>query len=185
MKEFNPYAAPEVDIDTGPRHADGADVWRDGKNLIMAKGAPLPDRCLKCNAPAEGIVLKRKLSWHPPLYYAVLFLVGPIPYVVIALIVRKTAPGQLPFCPMHRRKRRRAIAVGWLLALAGVVLVLTGASLNDPVNGYLALSGLIVAIIGLIYGVARSQIPSPSKIDKEYVWLKGVSPALLATLPPW
>ncbi len=54
MAEFNPHAAPETEISLGPRAPDDVGAWRDGPLLVMIKGAELPDRCLKCNQPADG-----------------------------------------------------------------------------------------------------------------------------------
>src|SRR5438045_334031 len=42
-------------------------IWRDGKTLVMMKEAFLPDRCVKCNGPANGYRLRRRLSWHEPI----------------------------------------------------------------------------------------------------------------------
>ena len=47
----------------------GTGVWRDKATLIMSKDAQLPARCIKCNAPATGARLKKKLSWHHPAIY--------------------------------------------------------------------------------------------------------------------
>src|SRR5262249_29712640 len=38
-----------------------AGVWRDGSLLVMQKGATLPNRCLKCNAPGDGQWVTRTL----------------------------------------------------------------------------------------------------------------------------
>jgi hypothetical protein len=59
MDEFNAYAPPKfAESDEGGllEHANAA--WRDGKLLMVRKGAILPDRCLKCNEPAEGYQFK-------------------------------------------------------------------------------------------------------------------------------
>src|SRR5947209_4833751 len=43
-----------------------AGVWHSGKDVVAAKGASFPDRCVKCNAPCHGWRLKRNLYWYPP-----------------------------------------------------------------------------------------------------------------------
>src|SRR4051794_32771399 len=45
--EFNPYSAPKVDA-AAMRPGHGT-IWREGKLLVMSKGAELPARCVKCN----------------------------------------------------------------------------------------------------------------------------------------
>ena len=59
---INPYAAPLgkpfLDVDNAEA---GEGVWRDGNLLVVQKGAALPDRCIRCNAPAEGRRLHRQV----------------------------------------------------------------------------------------------------------------------------
>jgi hypothetical protein len=195
MSDFNPYAAPVTDLST-PRSPDEVGVWRDGDLLIMSKDGELPDRCLKCNAPAEGWRLRRNLSWHPQGYYLII-LFNLIIYVIVALIVRKTAKVQVPLCPEHRRRRRRFIALAWLGCLLGPAVIVVGAIAGDSLRGSVSsdvadsvtvgviLAGLGLFIAGLVLAVIVSNTVSIAKIDKRYVWMKKVSPALLAGLPDW
>jgi len=184
MNELNPYAAPLTDLAT-PRAPNEVGVWRDGTMLVMSKDAELPDRCLKCNAPAGGWKLKRKLTWHPQGYY-LLVLFNLIIYAIVAMIVRKTA-----------KVRRRQIALAWVLCLLGpVVLIAGGASETELKSAVgqdaanivivsLIVGGLLILLTGLIFAVLASKVATPLKIDKRFVWLKKVSPELLAGLPSW
>jgi hypothetical protein len=80
IDDDNPYAAPKADVLVKDRHLDSSsDAWRDGKMLVVRKGAELPDRCLKCAAPARGYRFSRSLSWHKPVW-ALTFLISPILY---------------------------------------------------------------------------------------------------------
>jgi hypothetical protein len=66
-------------------------AWREGDVLVLSKQHHvLPDRCVKCNAPAAGHRWEKRLYWHHPLIYLSL-LAGALIYVVIALIARKEA----------------------------------------------------------------------------------------------
>ncbi len=151
----------------------------------MTKDAELPDRCVKCNAPANGYRLKRNLSWHPPVWYF-LILISLLVYIIVALVIRHTAKIQVGLCEEHRRQRRWAIALGWIGSLAGIGLIAFSASLQDtqwfPIGLVL---GLLFFFGFLIYGISVSQVVAPKKIDKRFVWLKKVSPDLLAKLPDW
>ena len=42
-------------------------VWRFNRQIVMQPETPLPDRCIRCNASANGFRLKRQLYWHPGL----------------------------------------------------------------------------------------------------------------------
>ncbi len=187
MQDFNPYEAPKTDL-LIPREIGEVGVWRDGALLVMSKDAELPDRCIKCDAPAEGWRLKRKLSWHPPAYY-LLILLHVVIYVIVALIIRNKATLYIPLCPEHRRKRRRSIAIAWALCLTGIGAFVTGISgqgrMQDTITPFLLAGGALTFLAGLICAIPASQTVTPKKIDKQYVWLKKVSPELLAGLPSW
>lgn len=178
----NPYASPlEVGGLVPDQSPDG--LWREGKWLVMHREGTLPDRCIRCNAPANGYRLKRKLSWCYPAWH--LFLVcNLLIWILVVVAVSKRATIQVGLCELHRRRRRRLIASGWLLALAGLgcfVLVIDVRS-EPAVAG-----GLFGGIVLLIAGIVLAGIVSPPvtvrKMDKTYLWLKRVSPELLNELP--
>jgi F0F1-type ATP synthase assembly protein I len=190
MSDVNPYAPPQHDVVLEAMLAEpGGGVWREGKLLVMHKGAVLPDRCVKCNQPAGGGRLKRSLSWHhPALYFLILASIWI--YIIVALIVRHTAKIQIGICERHRRKRRNAIATSWLLVVGGLTGIILGGFLSDragPTPWFvptLLIGGVFAFIGGLIYAVVVVPPVAPHKIDKEYVWLKKVDPSYLAELPP-
>jgi hypothetical protein len=190
VDDFNPYAAPEVGVSRSPlaNVADeGRGVWRDGNILVMAKVARLPSRCVKCNEPTTNR-LKRSLAWHPGWVY-LLILVSPLIFIIVALIIRKTAKIEIPLCDEHRANRSRNILIAWLTALSGIALCFTPAFLNaqalsnGPLPGILIFLGVILLFFGLIFGAIISQFVVPQKIDDTHVWLKKVSPLYLAELP--
>jgi quinol-cytochrome oxidoreductase complex cytochrome b subunit len=185
MTEFNPYSAPETEIALGPHAGDDDGVWSYGPILVMTKTAELPDFCLKCNQPTGGWKIKRKLTWHNPYWY-LLILFNLLIYAIVAVIVRQTAKVNIPLCERHRRRRRWAIAWGWLLALAGIGAIVWGASRPETeLSGLLVMIGIVAILVGLVGGIVGSQVASVDKIDKRYVWLKKVPVGLLAKLPPW
>jgi hypothetical protein len=182
--DFNPYVAPKAGVSHPAARPDGdgrdARVWAEGNVLVLMQGAPLPDRCVKCNAPADGYRLRRNLSWHSPIWYLVFFLISPIVYVIAALIVRKKATVYVPLCETHLGKRNRALVVGWLGTLAGLAGLICG--LMDERFIVLAAIGPVVMLVSLIFGVMRSQTLTPKRIDDRLVWLKGACSEFLAQL---
>lgn len=160
-------------------------VWRDGNKLVMSKEAQLPYVCVKSNQPASGW-LKRKLYWHHPAYYLAL-LAGLLVFVVIALIVRKTANIQVALSDKWFRRRRWAIAGGWLGVIVGFGLLVTGIANSAPGNSavFLIPVGLLMFLIAAVAGAMNASIVRPSRITNTHVWLKGVHPEFLATLPAW
>jgi hypothetical protein len=159
----------------------GAGVWRNKSMLVMSKDAALPDRCVKCNEPAYGRRLKRKLTWHHPAIYILIF-VALLIYLIIALILRKSAIVEIGVCEMHLAKRRRNILITWLLVLLGIVGFILGIGLAD---GTYALVGAFLLIAAIIYGLVVVKLVAPGKIDDKFVWLKGVNKAYLDELPQW
>ncbi|HXT58671.1 MAG TPA: hypothetical protein VN699_08545 [Pirellulales bacterium] len=190
MSDVNPYAPPQHDVVLEAMLAEpGGGIWREGKLLVMHKNAVLPDRCVKCNQPAYGGRLKRSLSYHHPAVY-VLILAGLWVYIIVALILRHTAKIQIGICERHRNKRRRAIAMSWLLVVGGIAAIIFGLGLGNRPGATpwfaltLLLGGVFAFVVGLIYAAFVVPPVAPHKIDKEYVWLKKVAPGYLAELPP-
>ncbi len=156
-------------------------VWRDKSTLVMSQGVALPDRCIKCNEPAHGFRLKRKLTWHHPAIYF-LIVVAVLLYLIVAMILRKTATVEIGLCEMHRAKRRKNILITWLLFLLGVAGFTMAIFAAD--STYL-LVGVIFLLGALIYGLMVVRVVAPSKIDEKFVWLRGVNKNYLDQLPQW
>src|SRR3954468_23626244 len=72
--DSNPYQSPTSTQTARPEIVPDAEVWEDNGLLVLRKNAVLPDRCVKCNAPAEGFRLRRNLSWHQPAIYLTIFI---------------------------------------------------------------------------------------------------------------
>lgn len=86
----NPYKPPQVaDAIVDAAVVENYGLWRKGNILVMHKNVQLPDRCVKSNAPTNRR-LKRNLSWHHPAVFLSI-LISPLIYIILALILRKTA----------------------------------------------------------------------------------------------
>jgi len=156
-------------------------VWRDKSTLVMTKEASLPDRCVKCNASANGLRLKRRLSWHHPVLYLLIF-VALLIYVILAAILSKRATVYIGLCAEHFQRRRKLLAAGWVLLAIGLISPVVAFSYDYPGVGLLGALLLIIAIIWLVL-VAR--VVTVKKIDDRLVWLNGINSNYLAQLPPW
>jgi hypothetical protein len=176
----NPYAAPVDDAAYFPDTfgQSGSGLSRDGKVLVATKTAVFPDRCVKCNAPAEGYRLKRQLYWHHPAIW-LLLLCNLLIFVVVALIVRKSAQYRIGVCPVHRGRRRNAILIGWGGLLLGIALIVVAVMQQSEIP---AIVGVVVLVAATIYGVTVSQIISPKRIDNRYAWIRGAGPEFLDSI---
>ena len=159
----------------------GSGVWRDKSKLVVSKGAELPDRCVKCNAPSQEPKLKKKLSWHHPAIYLLIF-VALLIYFIVAMILRKTATVDIGLCEEHKLKHRRNIVVTWVLVGLGVLGFVTALAVED--SNFILL-GILLLLAGIIYGAVTLRILTPAKIDDRFAWLKGVNRDYLDELPQW
>jgi hypothetical protein len=155
-------------------------IWRNNSVLVMTKQALLPNRCIKCNAPADE-KLKRKLTWHHPALY-LLAIASLLIYVVVAMVVRKTATVNIGLCEDHSSARRRNIAITWALGLASVAGFVVAAMLED---GTFAVLGIFLLLATAIYGIVTLRVVVPTKIDDYFVWLKGIDTNYLQQFPEW
>jgi len=181
----NPYAAPLITAEMvqPSGHHSPIGVWRKGKLLVMHRAAMLPDRCVKSNEPAAG-QLKRKLNWHHPAIYLGLLL-NLLVYLILALALGQKATIHIGLSERWFSKRRRAIVIGWSLVLAAVALVAGGIASDSEFWPLMVFPGLLLFIVGALWGLYGARMVYPKKIDDHYVWLGGVHPSFLDTLPAW
>lgn len=154
-------------------------IWREGKKLVTRSETPFPDRCVKCNAPANGFKLKRVLYWQHPAYY-LLLLCNLLVLLIVVLIVRKKAVLHIGLCEAHRKQRTLGITICSIGMIGGIALLIGGAALE---SGWVALIGLAGFLFGLVWGIVKARTISATKIDKDFVWVTGVGPAFLNDLP--
>lgn len=181
----NPYAPPKVAppiIDN--RMGESKGLWRKGHLLVLHKHAPLPARCVKSNMPADRR-LKRNLYWHHPAIYLAVFI-GVLVYIILAVVLRKTATINIGLSEEWFARRRRAIAMGWLLALGSIGAFSFGVARADQ-DWSVWLIGLspLVFLVGALYGLIGARMVVAQRISDDYVWIKGVCPDYLDGLPNW
>lgn len=145
----------------------------------MRKDAALPDRCVKCNSPANGKMLTKKYQWHHPAWYLLIFA-GILIYAIAALVVRKQVILNLGLCEQHLARRRTAILISWLLVALSIGMIIFGAAQNIPA---VALLGIPLLFVAAVYGALSASVIAIQKVDDNYVWLKRVNKDYLAMLP--
>ncbi|MDY6946950.1 MAG: hypothetical protein SXG53_14635 [Pseudomonadota bacterium] len=174
----NPYAPSQASLAGGSTRPSDR-VWRADKVLIMARDADLPDRCVKCNDPADEPTRTRKVYWHHPGYY-VLLLINVILYVIVALIARKTAAVNPGLCGRHKQKRVRGIWIGWGGLVGGLAAMFAAFDHQNPGLGLLF---LLITFGCIITGMVMARVVYAKRIDDRYVLLKGCGEPFLADLP--
>ena len=172
-----PRTAPSLGYNAGFGQEGG--LWRDGDTLVMLKNARLPDRCIKCGLPTNGSHLKKKLAWHHPAL-VLLVLAGVLIYLIVALIVRKTAVVEISLCEDHIRKHRIAVIGTWLTFLLGIVFMVLAISAESlGTAGF----GMLLLFASAIGASTWAKVVQVKKIDDYYIWLRRVDESFLALLP--
>jgi len=159
-------------------------VWNYGGTLVMHKQAQLPPQCVKCCAPADGPPLKRKLTWHPGWLYILILFPGILIYAIVALVIQERATIYVSLCETHRARRRLHLWIAWGIFIASLACFFVAANVrgrDEPV--YWTMMGIFGIVGALIYSVFNSRVVTPEKIDKEYVWLKGICPQFVNQFP--
>ncbi len=156
-------------------------LWRMNSRLVARTGTVFPDRCVKCNAPAGGSRLKRTLYWMHPAWLLLFFVSGLI-LIIVYYAIRKQAVVHIGLCDAHRERRKLGIIIGWSSFLLGILLFILAGVYS---SGWCALAGIVLWIGGVITGVVMARLVTPTKIDKDYVWMTGAHRDFLAQLPEW
>jgi hypothetical protein len=157
-----------------------AGIWRDGKTLVMDKNAMLPDNCVKCNAPANGLRVRKKLAWHHPLLYLLIFGAALF-YVILAAALSKRATVEFPLCDNHKSRRKTFLIIGLSLLALGLIVPILGFA-NEYVE--IGLFGLMLFFVAVFWLVFASRVVGVKKIDDRYAWLTGINRDFLNHFPP-
>jgi len=157
----------------------GGGIWRKGKKIMTVSETPFPDRCVKCNAPANGFRLKRVLYWQHPAYFLLLFC-NLLVMLIVMLIVRKKAVLHIGLCEKHRKQRLIAIIACSIGMLGGLISIIAGAVMP---SGIAVIVGIVIFLAGAIWGVAKGRAIYATKIDKQNVWVGGAGKDFLDQLP--
>jgi hypothetical protein len=183
MNAHNPYAPSRASLkgaQVNEQLHGGVTAWRDKRVMVMLPDAPIPHRCVKCNDAVDEPTKMRKVFWHSPWLY-LLLLFNVLIFAIVAAIVRKKATVAAGLCTAHKKRRRTMITIAWVGALAGVVLVYLGAASSAGIWG--AFAGVLLSLGSIIFGMITGRVLIPTRIDKDYVRLKGCGDAYLNTLP--
>jgi hypothetical protein len=183
--DVNPYAAPQTESPLLATLAgdETEAVWREGRSIVIPRGASLPARCWRCNSSAVAAEVKCQLAWFPPIYL-VLLLLGVVPLLILLLFVQRKATICVYLCERHARRRKTAILVAWLVAAVGLTAIIAGGVLGlGPLIRFLIWGGVVLLAAGLIGALAASGLATPRRIDKEAAWVRGAGSPFLNSLP--
>jgi hypothetical protein len=183
MDALNPYAPPTPEKKKAKKRRKGAErettnvVRRGGHAIAPRFGAEFPDRCVVCNAAADGFRLKKTFSWHNPAVYLTVCL-GFLIYLIAAAITRKSAVLELGLCELHQTKRKNGLTIAWGGAGGGIALLVLGSMID---SGGVILFGVFGGAVAAIAGSVIARAAGVHEITDETVILK-VGDAFLDSL---
>jgi hypothetical protein len=152
-------------------------LWRSGNVLIARKDAVFPDICIKTNQPTKDRY-EVKLSWFSGWFY-LLLLIHLFLFLIVALIVRKSAVVQFGMSEEAQAARRRGILNGITVLMLGFACFFMAVA-----HPAFIFSGLILFFGGLLYSDRKRAVISAQKIDEHFIHIKGVHPDFLDRLEP-
>lgn len=152
-----------------------AGYWRDGKRVVADRAAVLPDRCIKCDDPANGYRRSLKLSYVP--------MGRQLLFGVWSYLSAKRAQIEVGLCERHRSSRSINIALVSGLLLLASIYVFTQVRATDVTLPLAATAGLIGGVIGLMYALVGARLVRATKITDTHIWFKGAGEPFLASLP--
>ena len=178
-----PYASPVFRVGE-------PDAYANGPFLVMRKQAELPDRCVNCNRPANGLTMTKRLLWGD-FQESPSDLKNLIPLVRIGRAFRSLFDSIwaltsvtrttviVPICSAHRRSARLRTTIMWLGIPVGVLA-----------SGYVfesTLARIWAPVAGVAVSTYAARKPRPvaaAHIGVTHVTLYGVCAEFLAALPP-
>jgi hypothetical protein len=166
---------------------EGADVdvvwhaWRAGDRMVMGEDARLPDRCVKTDLPAHGQTADLQLLWHRPALYWLLAL-NLVIYAVVTRYLGTTVVLHVGVTNAVLRAYRRARVLTWVLYFGGAAAWAVAGAGELPLLFWLGLLLMVLAIPVLLLGARLVRV---TRLEEGYVWIAGVHPDYLASLPEW
>lgn len=157
------------------------DLFRNGRDLHVRRGARLPTICIKCGRPATGLI-KKKIYWHPSWLLALLLL-GLWPYFIAVLVMRKNMDLTLPLCETHRKRHRLFQILSWA-ALVGLGLVVLSFYSSADQAPAIAGIGALFVLSGLIFLALTNKPLTATSIGDEFGVFRGAAATFLERIPP-
>jgi len=177
MTTMNRFAPPKTLVEDGV--APEAEMWREGKVLVMRLGGAFPYRCIKCNEPSVEPRQRYTLRWHSPWLY-LLILLAILLCAIVAAIVRKKSVVAVGLCARHHKRVLWGRIIGWGGFAFEIALIWAGLALDTPSLG---LTALLLALPWFIATTVVNRLVTPVRIDDRYLRLKGCGPEFLRSLP--
>ncbi len=156
-------------------------VFRDGSDLQIERGAQLPSFCIKCGRPAVDFI-RKTFAWHSP-WLATLAAFGLGTYVGVSYLASKTMTLKLPLCSAHLKRRRLVLKVFVALIVAGFCLLIFGSFLPPDYAVATLGAGVLVIFASLYLWPLAGEVVRATVIRPEYGVFRGAGEEFLERIP--
>lgn len=167
-------------------------MWRDGNLLVIGRGEPFPDWCVRTNRPADGKWFRQQLTCLPLWTRLISVLLLPVGWLapfgwIVKEATTRSAVIHLGVSRIFVRRRRCSLAVTCLILAAGYGVIACSVCWVPWGDGntWLVIGGALALGWGLFRSVKAARIVTAKRITGEFIWLKGAHPDFLAELPEW
>jgi len=156
-------------------------VWKLNRNLVVSNDAVFPDRCIICNKPACGRIVKKSFIWHNPIFLPVIVISFPI-YLLLASIWKKILHIAIPVCPYHANRIIFFTIFAFLLLPQVFLMGLIGILYEKPI---MILLGILCSIIGFAMLIWIRNPVWAWFMRSDYGLIKGAHPDFIDSMPTW
>jgi hypothetical protein len=162
-----------------------------GNRLVVKDGASLPDRCVKCNAPAGEGRVNKKLAYNLDNTRPAARLIPFVGRIILAIwaiqqmLTRQHVRVSYCVCKRHRTQRVLAMIAMGVGMLAGAALIVHGVNSVDRhgnPDAALIITGVVVFIAGSLCGMATGSLAVAAGFNNG-AELKGAGKAFLESMP--
>lgn len=147
----------------------------------------LPSVCVRCGESATGVVVQT-FRWFHPALFLLIFVCLPL-YLILGIVLRKQMKVTLPTCDAHRSIWIRRQVMMMLGVFAMIVGVITGLTFGHDFDrryywsgGFMIFFGLGFAIGIVLIAIGNLLAVRPTRITRNEITLKGVSPVFTETV---
>jgi len=126
-------------------------------------GDYFPHRCVCCGVETERQV-KNTFTWMPA-WVNILILAGLMPWLIVALVMRKSMRISLPICDRHRGHWRARRMYVWLGLLLWIAYTITLSMLFKQLPEDFANAGIVILIFGVLIWLMLGMVYTNSGIS--------------------
>jgi len=200
VKDFNPYAPPQSEIHAAP--AADAGVVADGKLVRTDLGGRLPDRCIRCNRPADGHRAERSIYWRPAWWrwsswagllalflmgitapmFMIIFWIGVLGAVVVDFLLRRKFVVEYGLCGSHRRLRTGVMA-SFVMSWAALIGFAGATWIGFRAPQYWWFWALVLVMLALSVVASLLYRIRIARLTDDHMWLQGTGRRFHQALP--